>query len=167
MENFSEKKKRGRPPVFAPEFTKHLRNFFPEASPRSLINQAYAAKARIWLGDDERFQWIFEADHRGRLKRQSLEYELGRFPTAEDATEAALWLCEHKPTVKDGMTVIRRWRLSLEGKEQQLEGDPIQLANELIDTVNAYLKRYPKTSHETILEAMQECLGVLNQNPID
>jgi hypothetical protein len=158
--------RRGRPPKYPPEFTKAMRNLYPETSPRTLANKVYGVKASSRFDKDTRFSWIFEADKStGRYKREGLMQELGRFVEEHPASaeQAAEWLIESKPNVRGGIAMLRRWRRSLSGEEVNLEGDATQLTNELIDTINDYLRRYPRITPSNILQAIDDCKAIILQ----
>lgn len=167
MENFTENRKRGRPPKYPPQFTSVVKNLYPEESARTVANKVYGVKAASRFSDDPRFSWIFEVDKAtNKYKREGLMQELGRFaeehPTG--AEEAALWLIERKPKVRDGVAMLRRWRRKLSGKEIDLGGNAEQLTGELIDTINRYLGRYPKVSQASILEALSSCREIVEED---
>lgn len=158
-EDFSEiapKRKRGRPGIFdavesaGPTF----RNLYQDDHGRTLTNRLYQVRALRRLMDNPDFAWLLETDVVGGWRRGSLLIELGRFPDDESAELAARRMCERKPKVRDGIVILRRWRLQCAGKAPALSGDPQLLGSDLLRTVNDFIVRYPETSSADILAAL-------------
>lgn len=154
-ENVSDNptRKRGRPALLGEE-RRVYRSLWPDHGGRSLQNQYYACLAGALLGDVPECAWLFEKDDRGEYLRWTLHQELGRFPSAEAALDAALAICESKPKVKQGVIFLRRWRLEMAGKQPRLEGDPDALRDELLNVLNDFVTRYPKTRRAVILRVL-------------
>jgi len=107
-----------------------------------------------WLKDNSACAWVVEQTRGGKFRRGTLLQELGQFPDKETALDAALRLCEHKPTVRAGVIYLRRLRLAYAGVEPKLTGDALDLTNLLIATINASMQRYPETTHRMLLSAL-------------
>ena len=116
--------KRGRPPVFAPEWRAMMRLQYPEVrTERGLTNRLYAIRAlRVLVSAHQTgvsWEWICnppEAD----AGRQALPFtilnELGRFET-RFVVEAAeeLSRVEPRPSPTEAAGRLRQWRRVLEG----------------------------------------------------
>lgn len=107
--------------------------------------------------EENEFSWLLVSPQRGaregrrRILRRTLLAELGRITDDGLLVEAARLLCERKPKTREGVQWIRRLRV--EGKQKH--GDADQLADELIRTANDFLARYPETSDEDLLGAIE------------
>jgi hypothetical protein len=163
MENFSEKPKRGRPRRLDPTAEALYRNLYPEHGARSLQNTIYLIEAFGWLKDETACAWLMEKTPQGEWKRRTLMQELGRFPDRETALEAALWVCERRPKVREGVIELRRLRLAHAGVEPQLAGDSDELMQVLAKAIDGYRKRYPKTPWADVLEALEALVTAVEE----
>jgi hypothetical protein len=126
------------------------RTHFPEVkTERGLLNVAYRNRAIQTLKDTPGCSWLcdyekMKAGEKGAWKPTIL-IELGKIKDTEAMKAIALELCELKPGQKDGALLVKQARL---GKPS---GDSIQLYEELIHTVNNYLKRYELNKDELII----------------
>ena len=152
MENFS-KNKRGRPKLFQ-DSRKTMRAIFPEGGDRTFLNRIYGQLAYTYLFEDPECKWLFEENKQGDWKRKTLQTEVGRLLDPELIREAGKHICKIKPRVKEGVVLIRGYRMSLQGKKQQLEGDWLTLTKEIENTINDFLMRYPETKKETLISSL-------------
>ena len=160
-ENFSKngKRKRGRPGVMSPDQKAVVQALYPDKGSRSLVNKWHGITAQLWLGEREDCAWLFEVDDKGDYKRETLHTELGRFPTAQSAYDAAMALCRDKPTVSAALPALRRWRQEAQGKTFDWCGDVDMLQHELLNALNAYLQRYPDMMPDDVIQALRGVLG--------
>jgi hypothetical protein len=110
MEAASEnngKRKRGRPPIIAPEMMAWARDCFPDVtSDRHQRNIAYMGKALCTLGGDPEFSWITAP----AAWKPGILAELGRIDDDEAIRIIARKICEAKPLVRDAERAVREWR---------------------------------------------------------
>ena len=149
-ETVSEKPKRGRPSKFTKEERDWMRKLWFDRGPRSLNDHHYGARAGALLMHDPRFRWLCDPEE-GRL-RGTILAQLGRIEDDEDLREAALALCEHRPTTRVAVAALRRWRL---GQSDTPDSD--RLADELLRAIRDYVDRFPDTSSSQVLEALSLC----------
>jgi hypothetical protein len=95
-----------------------------------------------------------EKNSRDEWKRRTLMQELGRFPDRETALDAALWVCERRPKVKEGVIELRRLRLAYAGVEPRFTGDSNELGQVLAKAIDSYMKRYPQTPWGDVVKAL-------------
>lgn len=166
MENFSNNptKKRGRPCAGGEEYRAYMRVLYPEGGKRTVANRIYHQRAYKWLHDNPGLEWLFELDPQGDFKRNTLLCEIGRLPFPEIALEVATQLCKDKPKTKEGIVVIRAYRLALTGKPPALAGDPRKLLIELARTVEDFTFRYPQTDKAAILSAIDALRGIVEKH---
>lgn len=114
-ENKISKNKRGRPSIFDPDKKRILEELFPKTrTTRGLQNNFYMGRVLYLIKGDEKFQWLF--DREKSIVRQTILAELGRVKEVEDLLIMARRICELKPTSRDGVRLIRNWRLQKKGK---------------------------------------------------
>jgi hypothetical protein len=153
MEKFS--KKRGRK---ASPMGQVIEGLFPEVGKRSQNNKAWMTHACWALGHpqktDPAHAWILEQTSQGEWRRETLLSELGRLNDPKLINQVATYICQQKPNVKDGIVMVRGYRQSLQGKKPR-SPDPLKLSNEIIHTINSYLRRYPEITNEQIIAALE------------
>jgi hypothetical protein len=169
MENISETK-RGRPAVVSAEleatFTA-LGLFTNCHTRRSKVNVFYRQRALSVLRDGD-FKWLFDevaimAETGGdKHWRPVILTELGRIEDEDAMQRIAAELCETKPKTRDAVLMVRRWRTG----SDDAAGDPLKLANEVIASVNDFMKRFPKTSKEQVKSALLTALDSVQQASI-
>jgi hypothetical protein len=141
-ENFS--KKRGRPRLLEPGILKVVSAATDAHSLRHKQDVHYRLRALGVLLDDSRFIWLCDGERmRAGLShsyRPTILAALGRIADEADMRDVALELCETKPKARDAIQIVRRWRLG-----DRKPGDALQLANEIVGTINGYLSRHPTT----------------------
>lgn len=164
-ENFSEKKRRGRPysyhgALVAVDPGGQLKQLFPDIGNRQKINGFYGIVTLEWFKGKEGFEWLFECKPGGEYRRRTILNELGRMPNYDTALHAARFLCEHKPKTDEALRYLRAYRQALRGKTKTV-GNASSLCNRLIDALNAYVARYPDMDEDSILEAIELLRGTV------
>lgn len=163
-ENFSEKPRRGRPPLHPPGYLEDLRrlHLVEQNSIRGQQDALYRydAQAVLWpKGEDrearlERFRWLYdheaEAQQRPRPIRTTLLAHLGRLRDPELILQAADLLCEWRPKTAAGVAWLRRLRTG-----RPATGNAVDLANTLIAAFNGYMGRNPETGAATAVHAVE------------
>ena len=120
-EEFSETRKRGRPPIMDDTMEQILREEFPTlASRRALCERQYMLHAVNALGDAPEFAWLISGD----VRRKSILSELGRLRDPEHIRQVAARLCETKPTARRAIAFIRHERLG----ERPVDADRLTTA---------------------------------------
>lgn len=169
-ENFSEKPRRGRPPLHCRRFMDEVRafNLADAQSDRGINDHMYGVSAMQTLfpkGEErearlERFRWLYDAEaeaaHRPRHIRRTLLAHLGRLRDPDLILKAADHLCEWRPTTAVGVAWLRRLRTG-----KPATGDSVDLANALIVAFNTYMGANPETGAETVEVAMQHLRGAV------
>ena len=107
-----------------------------------------AFKALGWP-DKKDFPWLTEETPSGNFKRSTLLYELGRCPE-HLIPDYAAQLCELKPSVKEGVAMLRRARLGQNVKSADYQ----TVYTELAKSLNDLLVRYPDTDKTAIQMAL-------------
>lgn len=169
-EKFSEKPRRGRPPLHPPGYLEDLRrlHLVEQNSIRGQQDQLYQYDAQgvLWpKGEErearlERFRWLYdheaEAQKRPRHIRTTLLAHLGRLRDPDLILQAADRLCEWRPTTAAGVAWLRRLRTG-----KPATGNAEDLADTLIAAFNAYMGRNPETTAETVGAAMAHIRSAL------
>jgi len=93
------------------------------------------------------FKWLY--DFNGSM-RETVLYELGRIEDDEWIRGWAKRLCELKPTTKEAVAMIRRWRHGKSNSQGALA-----LTKMLIGKINDFVHRYPDTRQQQILAALE------------
>jgi hypothetical protein len=130
---------------------------------RTVLNKYRMMKALEVLIEEDpdlsEFAWLCD-NETGRTQRTIL-YELGRIEDREALLEVARELCASQPRTQEGVQTIRRVRRVLKGEEVAPAGDALALANELIETLNGYLGRYPDTTTDEQLTSIRTVEAVI------
>ena len=133
------------------------------SSARTRTNIWYRQRAIAIIYDAAnpgRFAWVlppFEALRygHGKIKRNTLLYELGRIDDHQELLEAAEFLCRRKPPTKEGLTIIRRWRLNGRSKPAS---SPDLLQTHLLQTLcrafDDYRSAHPDLTREDAMVAI-------------
>lgn len=169
MENFSENdepRKRGRPELFDRRMARVLDDGMMY-SRRHLQNQFHATMFSILIPDELRkgdLAWLFEGDNTPRGRRMTVRAELGRLAATEHemivqiVVTVAREICEKKMPTKQALAYIRDWRRHIAGTPQP-PGSAHELTNAIIDLLNDYLARNPRTTHDMMLQALSRVIG--------
>jgi len=152
----SQKRKRGRPPVFNPGYRAAMKTIFPDIKThRGMTDSLYRGRAINLLTKDGRFAWVADG---ARMKagapgawKPSILVELGRIPNDENLKAVALRICELKPKTKDAVSMIRRARLGREA-----EGNYLKLFAHLEAALNVYLSGHPSTPADWPVKALRD-----------
>jgi len=152
----SQKRKRGRPPVFDPGYRAAMKTIFPDIKThRGMTDSLYRGRAINLLTKDGRFAWVADG---ARMKagapgawKPSILVELGRIPNDEDLKAVALRICELKPKTKEAVAMIRRFRLGREA-----EGGYLKLFQHLAAAVDAYREGHPSTPKDDLIRALRD-----------
>jgi hypothetical protein len=147
--------KKGRPPKFPPQVRAYLTKLFRDEvrTERGRLNICYRQRAlkAIWAAKDPKLNWLGEREKMaagtGRMKGTIL-IELGKIDDEQELIAVAKEICALKPNSKDGVRRIRRYRLG------ERTGNSVDLANEILRTLNDYRKQFPKTTPQEVLEAL-------------
>lgn len=147
--------KKGRPRI-DDEYLKVLATTFPNVTTRrGLQNKNYAFN--VWkildLTPNEDFTWLLDkaAGHANKphFCKWSVLAELGRINDQEVVMDLARQLCRLKPSVKESVAIVRRFRLGKCG-----DGDAEALMKEILRAVDRYRERFPMTNAEQVLAAL-------------
>ncbi len=143
-ETVSEKRGRGRPPVFNSATLEQMRRepLFRGRSTRTLQNDLYQGRAQQLVDRPEHEPWVrwlidHEGTHAGKpgsIKLGILS-QLGRIDDDAHLVAVARRLCEFKPTPRQVVAMIRWLR-----KVQK----PVDLTDTLRRTLNTYLRDHPE-----------------------
>ena len=157
-ENFSDNKKpkRGRPKAFPEEHEAMLDAvgiFMDTHSRRGQVNKMYRQVAVSVLSDCRELSWLLdpEAMERGGTKgawKPTIMAELGRIENPDEMRKIARQICVIKPKVKEAIVLIRRYRVGQNKPKKE------QLENEICNLLEDYRVRYPQTSHQTFISAL-------------
>jgi hypothetical protein len=154
-EKFSKKKGRPARPMAAV-----IAGLYQDDGKRSQNNKAWMITALHALGFREAgnipaaYAWLLETTPAKRWKRGTLLSELGRLGDPQLIQQVAATLCKQKPKVTDAVIMVRGYRRALTGK-QPAAPDCIALTNEIINTINSYMTRYPEITTKFVLTALQ------------
>jgi hypothetical protein len=147
--------KKGRPPRFDERYVAMLKGLHPEiTTERGLLNLCYRQNAVSVIRDAKspKLNWLcdFEGMKAGRddAWRPTILIELGKIDDHDAMLAIAERVCELKPGTREAVAMIRNYRLD------EREPDTLQLANEIIHTINDYWKRFPKLTQRQILSAI-------------
>lgn len=157
MEAASEKKKkRGRPPVFSPEYRAAMGELFYEVrTHRGMSEIMYRQRAYGFLIDDARFSWLADRrkiEEKGRRgMKSSILAALGRITDEAELKAVALRICELKPKTKAAVAMINRFRLG-----RGPEANYLNLLIHLEKALNAYLATHPATPEDWITRALRD-----------
>lgn len=158
-ENFSEKKKRGRPRLFHPEYEKVIRRGREYTDIRTIYNQEYETRAFTVLGlspknpPDFPFSWLGDESkiEVGKSRRcgfrKTILSELGRIDNDSNLIEAAKEICRLKPKTQDAVKMIRGWRL-------RRAYAPVSLESSLRKAIEDYRKNHPDIKDKDIYETL-------------
>jgi hypothetical protein len=157
-ENISKKLKRGRP---------RLSDYLPEINAltvRGRQNYHYMVRAMRVLGngDDPRFFWLCDANAVNAGKagvKFVILSELGRVRDDGELVELAELICELKPTTKKAMSIIKEVRGAKRKGPSALD-----LANEVITTMNGYTTRHPNVTKDQQLDALETVVQIVNKS---
>jgi hypothetical protein len=168
MENISENtsRKRGRPPTIPERERRMVTETERNRSARHRNNAVYSTRVVVWAADDPRFEWLCSdgptiMQGQGHMRRTILA-ELGRIEDAEDREAMALYLCEHQPTTRQAVAMIRQFRLGT-----QPPGSTAQLTAVLRRTINTYLDEHHPLTWEEVREALYALLRDVDQTAYD
>ena len=156
-EKFSEKPKRGRPRAFS-ETMEHAYQayglFTDTKTRRGRVNICYRQHALYVIKGDPRLAWLFDSElirtQEHAPFRRTILTELGRIPNDEDLRAVALRICELKPTTKEAVAMIRRFRLG-----RPAVGSVEGLWDVLARTINEYQASHPEITRTEMLRALE------------
>jgi hypothetical protein len=161
-ENFSESRRRGRPPRHGPEVMTMMRGLFPEArTVRSIQNKWFLVQAQRVLRHEPELTWLLDLDpsthaiQKGGAYRMTILQELRRIEDEGVMKAVARRLCELKPSTREAVAMIRRFRLG-----RSAPASVNQLVDALAQTIDDYRMRHPQITDAQIHEALQ-MVGVL------
>ena len=124
-EEFSEKK-RGRPKVLSEKIEETLRGIgcYQQRTRRGRLNEHYFFEClSLFRGSDggfdseraKRWNWLHYNTYgkgSGERWRRTIMAEIGRLRDRELMTQAADLICELKPSAREAVNMIRRWRVN-------------------------------------------------------
>ena len=150
----SEKRRRGRPRIMDEEWHAIVDALTPEVrTERARHDFHYRTKAIQTLCYEPRFAWL--ADE-GKMAvgakdawKPSILAELGRIRDADTLRAVALRICELRPSTKEAVALIRRFRLGREA-----HGDYRALWMHLARALDEYVAVHPSTSVEWKVKAL-------------
>jgi hypothetical protein len=93
----------------------------------------------------------------GRL-RHTIMSELGRIEDAQVMRAAAALVCANKPTAREAVVMLRRFRT---GKESP--GGAIGLTTALTACLNDYLARHPGTTWQVVRAAVENLADAVEE----
>jgi len=166
---------RGRPPVLNKELETLYENiglFINVQTRKSRINIYYRQRAISVLMEGQEqgknLEFCFLADKAkigaGTKKawKPIILYELGKIQDPETMKTVARRICELKPSSKEAVSMIRRFR----------NGNPkpacvFQLNKEITATINNYIQRHQDITNEQILESLKLTLEAVNYSELN
>ncbi|HEY0322812.1 MAG TPA: hypothetical protein VGC66_17795 [Pyrinomonadaceae bacterium] len=170
MEKVSEhtmkqKRRGGRPrlKLFEPKIEETFEGlgvYDGSGTERNRQNWMYRQRAICLLNviKDKRYKWLFDTAKvqagAPRAEKMSILAELGRIQDPDIMRAVALCLCEEKPTTRDAVHRIRRFRT---GKRS--EGNVRQLEYEIRNLVADYLNRHPEMLFSRACDALASALN--------
>lgn len=160
--------RRGRPALMnaATEAAYVALGLFASSAPaRSKANVHYRQRAMSVLGDN--FKWLFDAEKimvegGGEHWKPTILIELGRIEDEGAMKAVATQLCELKPNTRDAVLMVRRLRTG-----GLPDSDALQLTNEIISTINRYLRGHSKVTKGDIQSALRTAWASVDESGID
>lgn len=155
--------RRGRPRVLSPEVEAAFSaiGMFTECKTRrSRLNIYYRTKAMGVL--KEGFEWLFDGKKVAagvQAWKPTILIELGRIEDEELMRAMAEQLCELKPSTRDAVLMVRRLRTG-----GLPAGDALQLANEIIATVNRYIRSHANVTKDDLRSALATAAASVNES---
>jgi hypothetical protein len=151
-ENFSEKRKRGRPRLLHPALHEVFAQGQQYASERTIQNASYHIRAFSLLQDEPWAKWLMgyvsQEGKPGQIRKTILA-ELGRLREDEVLRAVARQICERKPTTKDAVAMIRHYRLG-----RQPRGAVDDLTDRLTTLIVEYIDSHAGVDAAMIREAL-------------
>ena len=155
-ENISETKS-GRPPLMSVEqeaFLTACGLFTNSTTRRSKMNVFYRQRAVSILSEGD-YKWLFDeekvmSDGGDKYWKPTILTELGRIENDDDLRAVASQLCERKPATRDAVLMVRTFRTG-----GLPAGDSIQLANEIIQTINRYRHSHADVTKQDVVDALE------------
>jgi hypothetical protein len=155
-ENISETKA-GRPSLMGVEQEAFLiaSGLVTNSTPRrSKMNVFYRQRAVGILFEGD-YKWLFDeekimADGGDKHWKPTILTELGRIENDDDLRAVASQLCERKPATRDAVLMVRTFRTG-----GLPVGDSIQLANEVIQTINRYRHSHADVTKQDVVDALE------------
>jgi hypothetical protein len=161
-ENFSEKKKRGRPRLLHPALREVFADGQTYASERTIQNTSYYIRAFGLLQHEPWAEWLVgHASQEGKpgQVRKTILAELGRLDDDEDLLVMARAICTDCPNTRDALARIRRFRLG-----RMPAGSISQLTDVLRHTVNTYLREHSDFSLADAQLAVADLLQLIDEH---
>lgn len=172
-ENISEKPKRGRPRLISDAMSKWYRSqvspgthtdrtaqnaYFGMAALGRLMGEKISeGKYELSPGrDDWPYKWLCDETVKPVVYRRTVLTELGRIDDDDELREVAAYLCEHKPSTREAIGIIRRYRHGVK------PADCTALTNAFIHTMNDYIKGHPDITRQCIAMALRNCLDAFD-----
>lgn len=162
-ENISQNRKPGRPRKFSADIeaiSDAIGLFTDSKTRRNRLNILHRQRALSVMGNNaEGLTWLFDKEgfQRGSVKiKQGILSELGRIDDDESLIAIARQLCELKPTTREAVAMVRRWRLGKDGV-----GSAPDLAQAMLNAYNDYLMRYPSTGDDERAQALLLLMATL------
>jgi hypothetical protein len=124
-------------------------------SHRHKAGAIYEARALSSVRDDPRFAWLASdgatiMQGKGHM-RHTILTELGRIDDAQQREAMALYLCEHKPTTRQAVALIRQYRLGT-----RPAGSLVQLAAVISRAIATYQAEHVPLSDAEVSQALQD-----------
>ena len=166
-EAVSEKRKRGRPPTFSPEYRAAIAHIYPDiTSHRGITDVLYRLRALDLLQDDARFAWLADRDKitagEPNAWKPSILTELGRIWDDDDLKAVALHICEMKPKTKDATAEIRRIRTG-----NSAPGNALDLNIALATRLDDYIEQHPGMPLSVVEDAVLVLLDSVQEQRIE
>lgn len=156
MEKISETtpRKPGRPRKAQPWEWASVHNTHGK-SHRHKADAIYEARALSGILDDPRFEWLCSdgatiRQGKGHM-RHTILAELGRIADEQDREVLARSLCEHKPTTRQALALIRQHRLGT-----RPPGHAAQLADLLRRTITTYQAEHTPLAEDDIVQTLHD-----------
>jgi hypothetical protein len=161
METVSEKPRRGRPKIYSDDAIQRYKALWSDriTSGRGLQNIARMQHAiRVLTVSGLDFHWLYNP----RTVKQAILYDLGRLSTDAEITDWAAFLCERKPTGKAAVAMLRNYRLGGSSKQ-----GAIGLGAIIATTIDDFVRRYPNTTRQQVLTALENVSDVVRESRQD
>lgn len=161
-ENVSEKPRRGRPKAYNDAIMNMLRHQFPEIETgRGLQNVDRMLEGMKVIRGDKRCKWLLDEERIAageKAMRRTLLSELGRIEDEDDRLAMALRLCELKPSTRDGIGMIRRFR------GQQRPTSVLNLYDTIATTINRYLAEHRDCTKAKVVDVLQTIIDSIQDD---
>jgi hypothetical protein len=164
-ENVSENQRtrRGRPRRFPPLLEETMKSIGAiRGSRRSQLNGLWCLEAvGIMMKNPEpSFKWLFDEQANPEIYKRVILSELGRIEDEETMLAVMREVCRDKPTTRDAVLMIRRYRLG-----RSPEPNCLDLTRVILDAIKSYAATHPSISDQFVLAALENASDAWREYP--